>query len=148
MIPLPKEPKLIEKKDNWAKFEIEALYPGYGLTIGNSLRRVLLSSLEGAAVTNMRIDGVDHEFSTIDGVLEDVVEIMMNLKELNFRMLTEKPKRATLEVKGEKEVKASDFDFPSQVEIINQDCHIMTLTDKDTEISMEIDIEKGIGYLS
>jgi len=148
MIPLPKEPKLIEKKENWAKFEIEALYPGYGLTIGHSLRRVLLSSLEGAAVTNMRIDGVDHEFSTIDGVLEDVVEIMMNLKQLNFKMLTSDLRKATLEVSGEKKVKGSDFDFPSQVELINEDCHIMTLTDKDAEINMEIDIETGIGYLS
>lgn len=148
MIPLPKEPKLIEKKGNWGKFEIEALYPGYGLTIGHSLRRVLLSSLEGAAVTNMKIEGVDHEFSTIDGVLEDVIEIMMNLKQLNFKMLTSKPKKAILEVSGEKKVKASDFKFPSQVELINEDCHIMTLTDKDAKIDMEIDIETGIGYLS
>jgi len=148
MIPLPKEPKLIEKKENWAKFEIESLYPGYGLTIGHSLRRVLLSSLEGAAVTNMRIDGVDHEFSTIDGVLEDVIEIILNLKQLNFNMLTSKKKTATLEVSGEKKVKASDFDFPSQVELINKDCHIMTLTDDKVEISMEVDIETGIGYLS
>ncbi len=148
MIPLPFKPKIVEKKGNWAKFEIEALYPGYGVTIGNSLRRVLLSSLEGAAVTQMKIKGVPHEFSTIPGVLEDVIPIMLNLKQLRFKMLTNEPLTATLKVKGEREVKGSDFKLPSQLELVNKDCHIATLTDKKAELEMEIKIEKGVGYLA
>jgi len=147
MIPLPLQPKIIEKKENWARFEIEALYPGYGVTIGNSLRRVLLSSLPGAAVTQMKIKGVPHEFSTIPGVTEDVILIMLNLKQLRFRIYAEEPQKARLIVKGEKEVKASDFELPAQVELVNKDAHIATLTQKSSELDMEIQIEKGIGYL-
>lgn len=147
MLPLPKQPKIIEKKGNFARFEIEALYPGYGVTIGNSLRRVLLSSLEGAAVTQVKIKGVSHEFSTIPGVLEDVILILQNLKQMRFKMYTSEPQRATLKVKGEKEVKGSEFKFPTQVELVNKDCHIATLTSKSAELEMEIQIEKGIGYV-
>ena len=146
MISLPNQPKIIEKRGNKAVFEIEALYPGYGATIGNSLRRVLFSSLSGAAVTQVKIKGVPHEFSTISGVLEDVVMIMLNLKQLRFKVFTDEPQKATLKVKGEKEVKGSDFDIPSQVELINPDCHIATLSAKSAELEMEIQIEKGIGY--
>ncbi|GAI19969.1 unnamed protein product, partial [marine sediment metagenome] len=88
MIPLPLQPKIIEKKGNRAIFQIEALYPGYGVTIGNSLRRVLLSSLAGAAVTRVKIRGIQHEFSTIPGILEDVIEIILNLKQLRFKLFT------------------------------------------------------------
>lgn len=147
MIPLPLKPKIVKKEKNKATFEIEALYPGYGATIGNSLRRVLLSSLEGAAVTQMKIKGVSHEFSTIPGVLEDVVRIMLNLKQLRFKMFTAEPQKATLKVKGEKEVKGSDFEIPAQLELINPDCHIATLTTKSAQLEMEIQVEKGIGYL-
>lgn len=146
MIPLPLQPKIIEKKGNYAKFQIEALYPGYGITIGNSLRRVLLSSLEGAAVTQMKIKGISHEFSNIPGVLEDVILIMLNLKQMRLRVFTEEPQIARLSVKGEKEVLGADFDFPSQVDLVNKDCHIATLTAKSAELEMEIKIEKGIGY--
>lgn len=146
MILLPHQPKIISKKDNWACFEIEGLYPGYGLTIGNSLRRVLLSSLTGAAVTQMKIKGVQHEVSTIPGVLEDVVIIIMNLKQMRFKAFTDEPQKATLKIKGEKEVKGSDFKFPSQVELMNKSCHIATLTDKKAVLEIEIQIEKGIGY--
>lgn len=142
----PNKPKIIEKKENWARFEIEALYPGYGLTIGNSLRRVLLSSLDGVAVTQMRVKGVSHELSTIPGVLEDVILIMQNLKQMRFKLYSDEPQKATLKVKGEKEVKGSDFEFPSQVELVNKKCHIATLTDKSAELEMEIQIEKGVGY--
>ena len=142
----PKKPKLVEKKENRARFEIEALYPGYGVTIGNSLRRVLLSSLEGAAVTQVKIKGVPHEFSTIPGVLEDVILIIQNLKKMRFKLYGPDSQRATLKVKGEKEVKGSHFDFPSQLELINKDCHIATLTEKSAELEMEIQVEKGIGY--
>jgi DNA-directed RNA polymerase subunit alpha len=146
MINLPNLPKIIKKEGNKAVFEIEALYPGYGVTIGNSLRRVLLSSLSGAAVTQVKIKGVPHEFSTIPGVLEDVVTIMLNLKQLRFKVFTEEPQKATLKVKGEKKVRGGDINLPSQVELVNKDCHIATLTTKSAELEMELLIEKGIGY--
>jgi DNA-directed RNA polymerase subunit alpha len=147
MISLPNQPKIIKKEGNRATFEIEALYPGYGVTIGNSLRRVLLSSLSGVAVTQVKIKGVPHEFSTIPGVLEDAILLMLNVKQMRFRLLTEEPQTAALKVKGEKEVKGSDFNLPSQVELVNKNCHIATLTGKSAELEMEIKIEKGTGYL-
>jgi DNA-directed RNA polymerase subunit alpha len=148
MINLPHPPKIVKKEGNKAIFEIEALHPGYGVTIGNSLRRVLLSSLEGAAVTQMKIRGVSHEFSTVPGVLEDVITIMLNLKQLRFRLFVAEPQKAVLKVKGEKEVKGLDFILPAQVELANKNCHLATLTSKSAELEMEIQIEKGIGYSS
>ena len=146
MISLPLQPKVIEKKDNRAIFQIEAIYPGYGVTIGNSLRRVLFSSLPGAAVTQFKIKGVQHEFSTLSGVLEDMLMIMLNLKQLRFKFFSEEPQKASLKIKGAQKVTASDFKFPSQVEIINKNAHVATLTSKSSELDMEIQIEKGIGY--
>lgn len=146
MIPLPNPPKLVKKEGNKAVFEIEGLYPGYGATIGNSLRRVLLSSLQGSAVTQMKIKGVSHEFSTIPGVEEDVITLMLNLKALRFRVFSDEPQTARTRVKGERKILSSDFELPSQVELINDDCHIATLTAKSSELDMEITIEKGIGY--
>lgn len=147
MIPLSKKLKVIEKKDNKGIFEIEALYPGYGVTIGNSLRRVLLSSLEGAAVTQVKIKGVGHEFSSIEGVQEDVITIILQLKKLRFLMHTSDPQTAILKIKGEKQVTGSDFKLPSQVELINKDLPIAQATSKQTELEMEIQIERGIGYV-
>lgn len=147
MIPLPLKPKVIKKEGNKAVFEIEALYPGYGVTIGNCLRRVLLSSLEGAAVSQVRIKGVSREFTTIPGLAEDVVLLMLNLKQLRFKMFGSEPQRATLKVKGAKEVKGADFKTSGQVELANPNCHIATLTARTAELEMEILIEKGIGYL-
>jgi len=146
MIPLPIKPKITKQEKNKAIFEIEALYPGYGVTIGNSLRRVLLSSLTGAAVTQMKIKNVPHEFSTIPGILEDVIQIMLNLKQLRFKIYTVEPQKAILKVKGEKKVKGSDFEIPAQLELANKDCHVATITDKKAELEVEIQIEKGIGY--
>lgn len=144
---LPKQPKIVKKEgENKAVFEIEALYPGYGVTIGNSLRRVLLSSLPGAAVTQVKIKGVQHEFSTIQGVLEDVITIILNLKQMRFKIYTEEPQKAVLKIKGEKEVRGSDFKCSSQVELVNKSCHIAALTNKSAELEMEIQIEKGVGY--
>ncbi len=149
MINLPNQPKVVKKEgENEVVFEIEPLYPGYGVTVANSLRRVLLSSLEGAAATQVKIKGVSHEFSTIPGVLEDVIQLSLNLKQLRFRVFTDEPQKATLKVKGEKEIKGSDFDLSSQVELINKNCHIATLTSKSSEMEMEIRIEKGIGFSS
>ena len=146
LFPLPKPLKIIKKEENKAVFEIEALYPGYGVTIGNSLRRVLLSSLKGAAITQVKIKGVSHEFSTIPGILEDVISIILNLKQLRFKLLINESQKAVLKVKGEKKVTGKDFKLPGQVELINKDCHIATLTTKSAELEMEIQIEKGIGY--
>lgn len=148
MINLPNPPKVVKKEGDKAVFEIEALHPGYGITIGNSLRRVLLSSLEGTAITQMKIKGVSHEFSTISGVQEDVIAIMLNLKQLRFKMFGSEPQKAVLKAKGEKKLKGSDFVLPAQLELVNKSCHIAVLTAKSAEIEMEIQVEKGIGYSS
>lgn len=146
MIPLPVQPKIVKQEKNKAVFEIEALYPGYGITLGNSLRRVLLSSLEGAAATQVKIKGIQHEFSTIPGVLEDVTLIMLNLRQLRFKIFTDEPQKARLLVKGEKEVKGSDFQLPSQLELMNKNAHIASLTSRSAELDMEITVQRGLGY--
>ncbi len=146
MISLPNSPKLIQKQDNQATFIIEGLYPGYGITVGNALRRVLLSSLSGAAVTQMKIKGVQHEFTTIPWVAEDVITICLNLKELRFKFYGEESQKVVLNVRGEKEVIAADFKLPSQLELINKNLHILALTDKKADLEMEILVQKGVGY--
>jgi DNA-directed RNA polymerase subunit alpha len=147
MIPLPLPPKVIQKKKNQAVFEVEGLYPGYGVTIGNSLRRVLLSSLQGASVTEVKIKGAPHEFSTIAGVLEDTIMILLNIKNLRFKIFEGESHKITLKSKGEGEVKGSDFECPSQVKLVNPDLHVATITDKKTELEIELTVEKGIGYI-
>lgn len=147
MIQLPTEPKVVSKDGSRAVFEIGPLYPGYGTTIGNTLRRVLISSLEGAAVTFVKIKGVDHEFSAIPGVLEDVIEIILNLKKIRFKMFKNEAITLTLNVKGEKVVTADDIETTSDAEIINKDQHIATIADRKTTLEMEITIEKGVGYV-
>ncbi len=147
MIPLPSKPKIVSEEGNRTVFEIEGLYPGYGQTIGNSLRRVLLSSLKGAAITSVKIEGVGHEFTTIEGVMEDVVDIILNLKQMRFRLHEDGPFNVKLEVKGEKEAKGKDFDVPSQVEIVSKDLHIATLTSKKSSFVVEATVESGLGYV-
>lgn len=146
MIPLPQQPKIVLEEGNRAVFEIEALWPGYGQTIGNAVRRVLLSSLEGAAITAAKIEGVQHEFSTLPGVLEDIVEFTLNLKRVRFRMHGPGPYTATLSAKGEKRVTAEDIKTPSQLEIVNSEQYIATLTDKKAALVMDLTVERGIGY--
>lgn len=146
MIPLPLQSKVIEKKDNRAVFEIAGLYPGYGVTIGNSLRRVLLSSLEGAAVTQVKIKGAQHEFSTIPGVVEDVVTVLLNIKQLRFKLYSEEPQTATLKIKGQKIAKGSDFELSTQANLMNKDSQVATLSSKTANLEIEILIEKGQGY--
>ena len=148
MITLSKATKVIEKSNTRGTFEIEGLYPGYGVTIGNRLRRVLLYYLEGAAVTQVKIKGISHEFATIAGVSEDVLSILLNLKQLRFILVDSEAQTATLKVKGDKKVTGSDFKLPAQVELANKDLHVATLTDKKAELELEIVIEKGIGYVS
>lgn len=145
---LPKPPKIIKKGENRAMFEIENCYPGYGMTLSNAFRRVLLSSLRGAAVTSVKIKGVDHEFSTMPHVLEDVIQIILNLKQVRFKLYSDGPVILSLKAKGEKKVKASDIQASSDVEVINKDAHIATLTDKKAEIEIEIEVDRGLGYMS
>jgi DNA-directed RNA polymerase subunit alpha len=147
MIQTPEQIKVIAKNGNRATFEISPLMPGYGATIANPLRRVLLSSLEGAAITSIKIKGVDHEFSAISGVQEDLIEIIINLKKIKFRLHADGPVKLTLDVKGDKEVTAGDIKTNADVEVINPEQHIATLTDKKMDFSMELDIEKGVGYV-
>jgi DNA-directed RNA polymerase subunit alpha len=130
----------------YAKFVMEPLERGFGSTLGNSLRRVLLSCLPGAAVTRIRIDGVLHEFSTMEGVSEDVVNIVLNLKQLAVKMYVNEPKVLTLDVRGSKEVTAADIAGDADVEILNPDLHIATL-EKNSSLYMEITVEKGRGYV-
>lgn len=146
-ITLPEKPILKNQKDNFAVFEIKSCYPGYGATIGNALRRVLLSSLPGSAITSVKITGVNHEFSTIPGVLEDAVEIILNLKKIKFKMHIDDPVKLSLKVNKEGKVTAGDIKGNSDVEISNKDAYIATVTDKNGEFEMEIKIEKGIGYV-
>ncbi len=149
MISLPSKPKIVEKKEeNRVLFEIDSLYPGYGVTIGNSLRRVLLSSLSGAAITKVKINEVNHEFSTIPGVMEDVITIILNLKDLRFRVHSDEPQTARIRVSGETVATGKNFELPTQLELVNPEAPIATLTDKKAELDMIVEVEKGMGYSS
>src|SRR3989344_194015 len=143
---LPSKPRILSEKDNTGIYEIENLYPGYGYTLGNSLRRIILSSLPGGAITSVKIDGASHEFSTMDGVKEDVITILINLKKIRFRMNTDEPQKATIRVSGINEITAGDIEVPGQVEVVNKKQHIAEITSKGTKFDAEITIEKGIGY--
>ena len=145
-ITFPSKPKIIKQENNKAVFEIEGCYPGYGITLGNALRRVLLSSLKGAAVTGVKIKGVQHEFSTIPHVLENMIDIILNLKQVRFKLFSAEPATVLLKAKGEKEVIAKDIQTTSDIEVINKDAHIATLTDKKAELEMEIEVAPGLGY--
>lgn len=147
-IVIPSKPKIIREEGSSGIYEIDGLYPGYGHTLGNSLRRIILSSLPGAAVTKVKIKGVEHEFSSIDGVKEDVVTMLLNLKKLRIKLITDEPQVLTLKVKGVKTVSVSDIELPGQVEIFNKDLVIATMTDKSAELEMDITVEKGLGLVS
>ena len=137
-----------ERRDNYAKFVIEPLERGFGITLGNSLRRVLLSTIPGAAVTYVKIDGVLHEFSTIPGVVEDTTNLLLNLKGLPIKLNSDEPKVLTLAVNGAKEITASDIAPDADVEILQPDYHIATMTTKAAKLQMEIGIEKSRGYVT
>ncbi len=150
---LPSKPKVISEEGESGIFEIEGLYPGYGHTLGNSLRRIILSSLPGVAITSAKITGVSHEFSVLDGVKEDVVTILLNLKKIRMRFTTDEPQILFLKIKGlsgqteERVIKVSDLEVPGQVEILTPDQIIATITDKSTVLEMEIRAEKGLGFM-
>ncbi len=145
---LPSKPKIISEEGDKGVYEIDGFYPGYGFTIGNSLRRIILSSLPGAAITSVKIKGVNHEFSSIKGVREDVVMMMINIKRLRIKLLSEEPQTISIKTKGVKTITGGDIEVPSQVEIINPELVIATLTDKDSELDMEMTVEKGLGFVS
>src|SRR5690554_2376633 len=136
----------LSEDGSYGKFVVEPLERGYGTTLGNSLRRVLLSSLPGASVSTIKIQGVLHEFSTIPGVLEDVPEIILNIKELAIRMHTDEPTILTIDVEGEQEVTAGDISTSLDVDIVNKDSHIATVNE-DGKLYMELEVVKGRGYV-
>jgi DNA-directed RNA polymerase subunit alpha len=133
--------------DGYGKFVIEPLERGFGITLGNALRRTLLSSLQGAAITAVRIDGVLHEFSTLPGVIEDVTELILNLKQVRMKLHGDGPKRGTFESKGKGEVRAGDLQVDAEVEILNPELHIASLN-RDGDLRMEVEINGGRGYVS
>ena len=146
-VALPSKPKPVREEGFMGVYEIEGLYPGYGHTLGNSLRRIILSSLPGAAITQIKIDGVQHEFSTLDGVKEDVISLILNLKKTRFKVTSDEPQTVKLSVKGVKQVTAKDIEVGGQVEVLNPEQHICEVTDKNANLNIEMRIEIGLGYL-
>ncbi|HEY5005497.1 MAG TPA: DNA-directed RNA polymerase subunit alpha [Ktedonobacteraceae bacterium] len=139
--------KNTKTQGNYASYDIEPLEAGYGMTLGTALRRVLLSSLPGAAVTSIRIEGVQHEFQDVANVLEDVTDIVLNVKKLRLRSFSDHPVSMRLEVSGEREVTAADILAPSTVEIVNPELHIATLDNENARLDMELVVEAGRGYV-
>jgi DNA-directed RNA polymerase subunit alpha len=137
----------VSEKDNVGVFEIEGLYTGYGTTLGHALRRTLLSSLPGAAITQIKIKNVNHEFSTLPGMLEDIVEFSLNLKKVRFHFFADQPQTLLLKTKAEKEVTAKDIQSTSLVQVINTDLYLATLTKKSADLEVELTVEKGLGYV-
>ncbi|MES2994896.1 MAG: DNA-directed RNA polymerase subunit alpha [Patescibacteria group bacterium] len=145
-ITLPSKPRVVTEEGLQGIYEIDSLYPGYGHTLGNSLRRIILSSLPGATVTAVKIDGVSHEFATIEGVRETVMEVLLNLKRVHFTLQGDEPQTISISVKGPKQVTAADFNLPSQVEIANPGQHIADIAGK-ISFDLEATIERGLGYV-
>lgn len=145
-IALPSKPRVVSETERSGVYEIDGLYPGYGNTLGNSLRRIILSSLPGAAITHVKIPGVPHEFSTIEGVKEDVVTILLNIRKIRFQLLTDEPQTITLSVKGPKEVTAADLKLPGQVEVLNPEQVIAEVSGK-VNFELELRAERGLGYI-
>lgn len=145
-ITLPSKPRVVKESSTEGVYEIDALYPGYGHTLGNSLRRIVLSSLPGAAITRVKIEDVPHEFATIEGVRESVMEILLNLRRVHFSLQGDEPQTITISAKGTKTLTAADFKLPSQVGIMNPDQHIADLSGK-ASLEIEATIERGLGYV-
>ncbi|HEY4489126.1 MAG TPA: DNA-directed RNA polymerase subunit alpha [Candidatus Paceibacterota bacterium] len=145
-VTLPSKPRVVSEEANQGVYEIDSLYPGYGHTLGNSLRRIILSSLSGAAITSVKIDEVPHEFATIEGVRESVMEVLLNLKRVHFVLHGDEPQTVRLSVKGPKTITAADFTMPSQVEIANPDQYIADIAGK-IPFELEATIERGLGYV-
>lgn len=146
-IVLPSKPRIIKEEAHVGSYEIDGLYPGYGHTLGNSLRRIILSSLPGAAITSVKIAGASHEFTTIEGVKEDVISVILNLKRVRFNLTTDEPQTISLKVKGPKEVTAASFECPGQVTVLNSEQIIASVSGKGTVLDIEARVEKGLGYV-
>lgn len=146
-ITLPSKPRVVSEEGVQGIYEIDSLYPGYGHTLGNSLRRIIHASLPGAAVTSVKIEGVSHEFATMEGVRESVMEVLLNLKRVHFSLHGDEAQTISLSVKGPKQVTAGDFKLPSQVEIANPDMHIADVSGK-VAFELEATIERGLGYVA
>jgi len=146
-ITLPSKPRAVSEEGFHGIYEIDGLYPGYGHTLGNSLRRIILSSLPGAAVTAVKIEGVDHEFSTIQGIKQDVITMLLNLKRVRFQSHSDEPVKISLKKTGTGIVTAADISTPTQVEVLNPDQPICEITNKSTTLEMELTIERGMGYV-
>jgi DNA-directed RNA polymerase subunit alpha len=146
-IPLPNQAKVSDLGDNKYSVVLEPLYPGYGVTIGNAMRRVLLSSMPGAAVTSAKIKFVDHEFSTIPNVKEDVIQLILSLKQLRVKSFSAEPVKVSVKSKGEGVVTAGDIKENDQVQVISKELHLVTLDSKNAEFDMELTIEQGRGYV-
>ena len=144
---LPSHTRVVSEEEQKGVYEIDGLYPGYGHTLGNSIRRILLSSLPGAAVTKVKIDGVSHEFAKLPGALEDVITILLNIKQLRFQMHGDEPQVCTIDIKGQKEVRGKDIKCPTQIEVVNGDHHLVSLSDKNARFTAECTVERGIGFV-
>ncbi|HCM43549.1 MAG: DNA-directed RNA polymerase subunit alpha [Candidatus Kaiserbacteria bacterium GW2011_GWC2_49_12] len=145
-IALPSKPRAVSETEQSGTYEINGLYPGYGYTLGNSLRRIILSSLPGAAITHVKIPNISHEFSTIEGVKEDAVTMLLNIRRIRLKILTDEPQTITLSVKGPHSVTAADFKVPGQAEILNPEQHIANITGK-VSLELELRAERGLGYV-
>lgn len=146
-VALPSKPRIVKEEDFTGVFEIDGLYPGYGHTLGNSLRRIVLSSLPGAAITQVKIDGVSHEFSAIDGVKEDVITILLNIKRIRIAMHSDEPLTMSLKASGAGVVTAGDITVPSQIEILDPTQPIAEITAKTGKLDIEFTVEHGLGYV-
>jgi len=147
-IVLPKKMRVVSEEGNKGVYEIEGLYPGYGHTLGNSLRRIILSSLPGVSIINVKIKGAEHEFSTISGIKEDVLTILLNLKKVRFALASDEEQTINLKVKGPNTITAASFDTTGGVEVMNPDQYIAEVTGKTGELDIELTLAKGIGFVS
>lgn len=141
------EIKKVSEEGNFGVFHVEGLYTGYGTTLGQALRRVLLSSIPGAAITQIKVKGANHEFSAIPGMMEDVLQFTLNLKKVRFHFLADEPQTVTLKFKGEGSVIAGEIESTPFVQVVNKDLHLATLTKKTADLDVEITVEKGLGYV-
>ncbi|MDB5224613.1 MAG: DNA-directed polymerase subunit alpha [Candidatus Adlerbacteria bacterium] len=145
-ITLPSKPRIVSEEEHEGVYEIDGLYPGYGHTLGNSLRRIVLSSLPGAAITSVKIEGVEHEFSTMDGLREDIVTVLLNLKKLRFEILGGEAQTISVSIKGPQKISGSDLTLPGQVRLLNPNSYICEVTDK-ASFNAEFRVERGLGYV-
>ena len=147
-VALPSKPRIVSEEEFRGIYEIDGLYPGYGHTLGNSLRRIILSSLPGAAITKVKIEGVEHEFSTIEGVKEDVITILLNIKRIRLALHSDDSIVVRIKKKGAGVVTAADITVPSQVEILSPEQPIAEITSAKTDLDIELTVEKGLGYVA